>query len=541
MSTVAEPWRNRFLAGFVLAGLCMMGAAASTATAQQFGKEPGPFPAKNVVTKFTNKKNFKLPVANLTPAERSKLKALCLYCRTPNTNWVRCATIDPMNEYFVYKAEQDGEYWFIVASEDRSGRVYPSLEEMHHPNLRVIIDTRSPTITIDEVQKLPQGVMLQCSMQAQFPDPESLRVVCKNSSGTETTANPMTGRPGMFLITPQDGIPLRVVGYDLCKNAASQSLFLDKLANGAAGASAGAGQSEPADWRGKQTEPILANSSPLPTNPPAIVPEIKNEMPNESRPAFKADMINPEAGNPQAFPPAPIVNPQPLPVVPEFTPQQPSPAATTSIGLPSGNRTILPTTQAFIEYRVDQLGSSGIGKVQVYMTSDQGQSWTLLKEDFTKRSPVEIKLPGEGVFGINVVLTNGYGFGGNPPRSGEAPSCLIEVDSTRPAVQIQPPEILLDGAGLEIRWTASDRNMSAEPITLLYRTSPGARWEPIARGVKNDGHYRWAFPRNVGTQFFFRVEAVDQVGNVGHSETPNALTLDMTVPQATVIRVSGSR
>ena len=97
------------------------------------------------------------------------------------------------------------------------------------------------------------------------------------------------------------------------------------------------------------------------------------------------------------------------------------PAATAAA---PGNRKILNTRQASVEYRIDQPGSSGVGKVEIYLTSDQGQTWQRLKEDVAKRSPVDIELPGEGLFGISVVVTNGNGFGGSPPKNGQQPVVL---------------------------------------------------------------------------------------------------------------------
>ncbi len=55
------------------------------------------------------------------------------------------------------------------------------------------------------------------------------------------------------------------------------------------------------------------------------------------------------------------------------------------------------------------------------MTPDQGQTWHRLGEDLDKRSPADINLPGDGVFGIRIVITNGNGFGGRPPVRGDAP------------------------------------------------------------------------------------------------------------------------
>ena len=104
-------------------------------------------------------------------------------------------------------------------------------------------------------------------------------------------------------------------------------------------------------------------------------------------------------------------------------------------------------------------------------------------------------------------------------------------------MQFQKIDVLTDGQGLELRWTASDKNFGNGPISLFYRTEKNGPWQPIARGVKNDGHYCWAVPKNGESQFFFKIEAADLVGNVSHAETPTAVLYDVTEPRGVVIRV----
>ncbi len=94
--------------------------------------------------------------------------------------------------------------------------------------------------------------------------------------------------------------------------------------------------------------------------------------------------------------------------------------------MPNANqpKLILNSTHATIDYRIDQVGPSGVGKVEVYLTGDGGQNWQRLQEDKDKRSPAEIDLPGEGLFGIRLAITNGNGFGGTPPTHGDVTDLL---------------------------------------------------------------------------------------------------------------------
>jgi hypothetical protein len=203
---------------------------------------------------------------------------------------------------------------------------------------------------------------------------------------------------------------------------------------------------------------------------------------------------------------------------------------------------LLNTTHAAIEYRIDQVGPSGVGKVELYVTPDQGRTWRRACEDADRRSPAEIDLPGEGLFGVRLVVTNGNGFGGKPPVSGDVPTSWIEIDTTSPFAQVREVEPVVNSDGtLELRWTASDKNLSAEPVSLYCSPNRTGPWQVIARNVRNEGVYRWAFPRNLGGQFFFRVEVADLAGNVARAESNQPLVLDMTEPRGIVVGISGSQ
>ena len=203
------------------------------------------------------------------------------------------------------------------------------------------------------------------------------------------------------------------------------------------------------------------------------------------------------------------------------------------------DRKLINTTHAQIEFRVDKVGPSGIGKVEVFMTRDRGTSWEKLADCPNKRSPMEVDLPGEGVFGLRMVLSNGNGIGGHTPRPGERPQFYIEVDATSPTVQILPYEMVPGANALDIRWTATDANLGPEPVSIYYRTRADANWQPMVRNLKNDGVYRWAFPRDVGGQIFYKLEVVDLAGNMTKVETPTPILLDQTEPEATLIDIVG--
>ncbi|HEX3316092.1 MAG TPA: hypothetical protein VHR72_14435 [Gemmataceae bacterium] len=201
------------------------------------------------------------------------------------------------------------------------------------------------------------------------------------------------------------------------------------------------------------------------------------------------------------------------------------------------DRRMLSSTTCQLEYRIDTVGPSGISRVDIYITRDRGQTWEKLAEDTNKRSPVSINLPGEGVYGVRLAITNGNGFGGRAPHAGDRPQFVVEVDATSPRVEFHPYEIV-NGA-IDIRWSASDANLGPEPVNLFYRARADQGWQVMARNVKNDGSYRWAFPPEIGGQVFVKLEVADLAGNMTKVETPTPILLDQTEPEATLIDVVG--
>jgi hypothetical protein len=206
---------------------------------------------------------------------------------------------------------------------------------------------------------------------------------------------------------------------------------------------------------------------------------------------------------------------------------------------PAGHA-ILNCTHVVLDYQIDQVGPSGVGKVEVWMTCDDGKTWQRLCEDKDKVSPAEFDLPGEGMFGLSVVVTNGNGMGDPPPANGDQPDYRIEIDTTKPDAQLLGARVVQgDPAGaLHITWKASDKNLGTDCISLFYTGKKDGEWLPIAKGLKNDGHYRWAVPREVGPEFYVRMEVTDKAGNSSRCELPDKVVLDSSRPKAKVLGIA---
>ena len=170
-----------------------------------------------------------------------------------------------------------------------------------------------------------------------------------------------------------------------------------------------------------------------------------------------------------------------------------------------------------LEYDVDSVGPSGIGRVELWGTRDGGQTWRSFTVDSGKRSPLQVSVKEEGMYGFRVVVTNGAGLGGKPPVAGDQPDLTIGVDLTKPTARIISAKQGVDAeAGqLIISWQADDQMLAARPVSLSFSETRGGPWLPIAAGLENSGRYAWPIDNRTPAKIYLRLEVRDEAGNVG--------------------------
>ena len=500
-------------------------------------------PAPSQLPKITYTKNtiFHLPV-QMDERTRANVREICLYVKSGTGDWVRQETGLPNMTQFNYRVPRDGEYWFSLVTIDKAGRMTPADVSQEPPGLRVMVDTQPPVIDVEPYTSPEGEFCLRCQVRDANADPKSIKASYHDQAG-DHAVEAVPGAPGLFKVVGRELLnqPLRITASDLCGNTASREVNVRDMAVAAL---------QP---KTPATAP-LTMPPPLPTAPvpTAPVPTVETARTEVHKTAFSTLPPIPDSARTlPAPPPLPPATASTVPALPTSLPMlptiPPAPGSAKELAAPNpagaaapsnSPKQIINTTHATIDYRIDQVGPSGVGRVEVYLTSDGGLNWQRLQEDPDRRSPAEIDLPGEGLFGIRLVITNGNGFGGTPPVRGEAPTCWIEVDTTVPFVQMRPIEAAQNGV-MELRWSASDKNLTAEPVSLYYRTRPDGPWQAIARNLKNDGAYRWKFPRDQGSQFFVKIEVADLAGNISHVQTPNPIVLDITEPRATVLGITG--
>jgi hypothetical protein len=318
------------------------------------------------------------------------------------------------------------------------------------------------------------------------------------------------------------------------------------------------GHASPLDNTVPQASPLATETAPKTTQPAQAVIQKTSASEPLAGPNLGTEPVATAAPAPSiksVAPSGPATEPTPTP--PAAAPTTTAPAATVkpAPGPTSGNtpatvaakrdgapvhHLLVNSPRVFLEYRIDQKGPSGVGRVEIWCTRDRGQSWQCLGEDKDRKSPAEARLPGDGVYGLTLVVSNGLGFGAQPPAPGDTPDWWIEVDTTQPSAQLTMVRTATeDVPGVHIGWTSKDRNLGSGPVELSYATSRQGPWMPMVKGLKAEGQYRWVPPMDIGPQAYLRLTVRDLAGNTTITETTQPVMLDdLSRPRAGIVGIT---
>lgn len=440
---------------------------------------------------FTNRLSFSLPV-KIDDRDRVELRELKFYAKTVvagrASEWQCVESAPPTKNRFMFQAPLDGEYWFSFATVDRNGRVTPADLDHEPPGLIVIVDTKAPDIDVHKMTAATGESFLQCQMNDANPDYGKTRLEVVMPDRTVRTLEPIDDSPGVFRVTDPAMLKcvVRAIASDKAGNRAVREVDLNS-----------------------GTPQIVLASAQSPAAPTVATPP--------ALPIRTAERTEPL--------------PQPLP-----TPAPALPAAS-SVVPPSG-RHLLNGSRCSLEYAID---SPSVTRVEAYGTRDGGRAWIRLGDDPDRRSPIEFDLPEDGVYGISLVLSTGN-RPGTMPSPGDQPDCWIEVDMTRPVVNVSDLRV---GAGddwghLLMTWSAQDKNLAPDPVEILISAQPEGPWMTLARGQKPEGSAKIALPREMNGRVYVRLEARDLAGNCGRCDTHDPIQLDAGRPKARVLGVNSA-
>src|SRR5262249_18385920 len=110
-------------------------------------------------------------------------------------------------------------------------------------------------------------------------------------------------------------------------------------------------------------------------------------------------------------------------------------------------------------YTINDVGPSKVKHVDIWMTRDT-RVWQKLPEAAGPEGPHEVTLASEGRWGFTLIPVSGVGLSERPPSVGDQPQVWIEVDETKPVVNLYRVEIGrggVDNGRLILTWSASDK------------------------------------------------------------------------------------
>ncbi|MFG0296590.1 MAG: hypothetical protein ACF8PG_11860 [Maioricimonas sp. JB045] len=472
----------------------------------------------NAAPVHTSRPRFRIPF-QFDAAEIQRLGAveIQLYVSSDRgVNWRHVQSVSPTAGKFTFEAERDGEYWFAVRTVDSRRQRHPA--GPLQAGLQVVVDQKEPEFEVSLTDLQDGRVLLSWRAVDEHLNPESLALEYYNDAASqweEVNVSPDANGQTSWTVRSGQFVSVRGQIADRAGTAAqSQASLTVGVNSGPARDPSVPDFSKPvADGAGApaapQTPPSFADSmTPVPQSG---FPQIRGSRPQQ--------LVTSDANRPPALAKS-------LTRVEEDVPTRRVNSRTFNIS-----------------YALDNVGPSGVGDVDLYITENGGLKWYHYGSDPDRRSPMSVTVPRDGDYGFALRVHSGVGIAARPPQPGDKPAFRIVVDQTPPKAQLYP---LVQGQGaahnkVEIQWVASDERLADKPISLFYAMQPSGPWEPIATGLENTGRYVWALEMEAAQKIYVRIDARDAAGNVTRVEVNQPLVIDMSTPTARILDVETLR
>jgi len=459
---------------------------------------PSPKLPDFVVTRQTL---FSIPihVDSFKDSARQPVEVQLFVSHDQGARWNYYTKAPPTQRQIPFKTARDAEYWFALRTRSRDGKLRP--EQIPGPGLRVVVDTKPPLLQL-AANTGPNG---QITAEWTLADPhlkqDSLRLHYRSSDKGPWQTIALTAQNAQVLFSGS----AETGEVTWWPPPGAEKIQLRAEAADAAGNRA-VGHAQVKCKRKGNPRARLAQNHPSQHHSPA---------------GAVAQNIHPPVGN-------------------RYPTGQPGPIDSGFGFLPPGERVRMINSRLFeLDYDVETVGPSGIGRVELWGTRDGGRSWRSYGVDHDNHSPISVAVDEEGLYGFRMVLTNGVGIGAGPPQSGDLPAIWIGVDLSKPSARLLAAEVG-PGTGenkLVITWEAEDRMPAARPITLNFSDQPGGPWTPIAAGLENTGRYVWTLDSRLPPQVYLRLEVRDEAGNLTVVDRPEPVPLDRSRPKAKILDV----
>ncbi len=419
-------------------------------------------------------------------------------------SWKTASKAKPQDRQFRYNVADNGNYWFAVRMMNAQNQpVQPGVPQV---GLKVTVDDVPPLLELKVRELSPGRVELTWQAEDDALNLDTLEIQYRE--GTDGEWKPVDAE-------------LQAVGrMDLTVGSAGTVFVAARIADQAKNEVTAEDQttaSSSTKTPDRETEPDF--SKPVATVPdqPADsdMPRIITESTIAARPVPQKIGMQ--------VPPSVIVQPSQSPRHSFY---------------PAGAK-VVKSNIFNIGYSLDQIGPSGVGAVDLYITEDNGRSWFTYGSDPDRKSPFSVRVDKSGQFGFTIRARSGIGLSADPPQPGNLPEMVVVVDQIAPRPKLGP---LQQGQGVthnqvQFSWVLIDADLPEQPVMLSRAYAPTGPWEPISGWIENTGRFNWAVDQSLDRPIYVRLEARDLAGNIGKVDGDQPLQIDMTTPTARIIDI----
>jgi hypothetical protein len=456
---------------------------------------------------YSNRRDHRIPVSVTQPERRKELREILLFVSPDRgKTWQQSGKlpIEMAEKGFAYVAPGDGEYWLKMATVNQQGQQQPQNIYEGPVDMVLLVDMVRPQMTIVSAQRQGSDVVIGWEIVEANPDPDTLKMEYQEEGSTAWVSVPLTKLPkaeARFHPSTSAAINVRMTFSDRAKNQ-SQAFARIPAVNGVT---------------------TTAFSGPQPAGTASTKPSDSKQPGTQPQPA--AD---------DAKQPAATTKHQAMPSAADA-------AATGS--LPPIRH--VNNREMTLEYELSRVGPSGVGQVDLWWTPDNGKTWN--RADPPKgadpmrqgRYMRKIKLDEDGIYGFTLAIKNRAGLGKTPPRPGVPPEIRIELDTVPPEAKLYAPRPdSRDKDSLLLTWTARDKNLADNPITLEWAEKADGPWRTIAQDLPNTGEHSWRIPTGMPVRVYLRLRARDMAGNEGIVVTSEAQFVDLVEPEGHLVNVT---
>ncbi|MGL6074393.1 MAG: hypothetical protein ACRC8S_09565 [Fimbriiglobus sp.] len=486
--------------------------------------------------------------------------------------WETLDAVTPDKEHLNFSVKDDGVYLVNMVIVFKDGRRDPANPATDPRSEKILVDTVAPIVRMTAERRADE-VSVEWGIEEKYLNEAATQVLYKASDNPIAQWIPvpvasMTKRAAKFKPPVPGPITMRIIATDYAGN--SVDVTKDVPGSGVVTADSSKPTIPTPGVAVTSYTPTEVPPPSIPTRPVTLPPSVSGVAPAPSLTPVPTTpgtgWTTPVVAAPAPTLPAPTV-PAPLPTTAGIgtsptTIGSSSPTTAPSMAPASATETTSVQTQVIrspefdLNYEVNN-GVSGISRIDLYVTRDDGRNWTRCSTHHGKEMPLRVKLnktfdSKDGDFGLKLVSVSGVGVADDIPTAGTAPEMRIRVDTTKPHIDIFQHTPSNQPNAVQLNWSAKDDNFGPNPIGLQWGESSKGPWYSISGEtanvlnapatptlIANTGSYTWAVPSNLPThRVYLRVTAVDLAGNFSEAITREPIIVDLTKPRARIVKIS---